>query len=51
MHFYTVPDGRDCREKGQALRRTKESEVKQLVAGGWGKRTEESKVEQLLDGG
>ena len=35
LHFYSVPDGRDCREKGRALgERTEESKVKQLVAGG-----------------
>ena len=35
LHFYSVPDGRDGREKGRALgERTEESKVKQLVAGG-----------------
>ena len=35
MHFYTVPDGRDCREKGQALRKEDERERGEAVSSWW----------------
>ena len=32
MHFYIVPDGQDCREKGQALRKEDERERDEAVS-------------------
>jgi len=35
LHFYSVPDGRDCREKGQALRKEDERERGEAVSSWW----------------